>query len=61
MRAFLDNGGQRGVQRPVLPPGTTAPIHPIGFVVITADRVFGKMVSESTERPCSRSTRRAAR
>ena len=50
IRAFLDNGGQRGVQRPVLPPGTTAPVHPIGFVVVTADRVFGKMVSESTER-----------
>ena len=50
IRTFLDNGGQRGVQRPVLPPGTTAPIHPIGFVVVTADRVFGKMVSESTER-----------
>jgi uncharacterized membrane protein YqiK len=50
LRAFLDNGGQRGVQRPVLPPGATAPIHPIGFVVVTADRIFGKMVSESTER-----------
>jgi uncharacterized membrane protein YqiK len=50
IRAFLENGGQRGVQRPVLPPGATAPVHPIGFVVITADRVFGKMVSESTER-----------
>jgi uncharacterized membrane protein YqiK len=50
IRTFLDNGGQRGVQRPVLPPGTTAPIHPIGFVVVTADQVFGKMVSESTER-----------
>ncbi len=50
IRTFLDGGGQRGVQRPVLPPGTTAPIHPIGFVVVTADRVFGKMVSTSTER-----------
>src|SRR5215208_2005879 len=39
---FLANGGQRGVQRPVLPPGSTAPIHPVGFVVITSDRVFGK-------------------
>lgn len=48
VRAFLDNGGQRGVQRPVLPPGTTAPIHPIGFVVITRDRIFGKMISEAT-------------
>ncbi len=50
IRTFLDHGGQRGVQRPVLPPGTTAPIHPIGFVVVTSDRVFGKMVSASTER-----------
>ena len=49
IRTFLDNGGQRGVQRPVLPPGTTAPIHPIGFVVVTSDRTFGKMVSESTK------------
>jgi uncharacterized membrane protein YqiK len=49
IRTFLANGGQRGVQRPVLPPGTTAPIHPIGFVVVTSDRTFGKMVSESTK------------
>lgn len=49
MRAFLSNGGQRGVQRPVLPPGTTAPIHPVGFVVMTADQVFGKVISESTK------------
>ncbi len=48
LTAFLDGGGQRGVQRPVLPPGTTAPIHPIGFVVITSDRVFGKALSDST-------------
>ena len=26
---FLDAGGQKGVQRPVLPPGTLAPIHPV--------------------------------
>ena len=49
IRTFLEHGGRRGVQRPVLPPGTTAPIHPIGFVVVTSDRTFGKMVSESTE------------
>jgi uncharacterized membrane protein YqiK len=48
--AFLSNGGQRGVQRPVLPPGTTAPIHPVGFVVITTEGAFGKMISEATER-----------
>ena len=48
MRTFLDQGGQRGVQRPVLPPGTTAPIHPVGFVVVTSDRTFGKMISDAT-------------
>ena len=45
---FLAVGGQRGVQRPVLPPGTTAPIHPVGFVVITSDQVFGKVLSDAT-------------
>jgi uncharacterized membrane protein YqiK len=49
VRAFLDNGGQKGVQRPVLPPGTTAPIHPIGFVVATGDEVFGKIISDAAE------------
>jgi len=47
-RAFLSNGGQRGVQRPVLPPGTTAPIHPVGFIVVTSDATFGKVVSDAT-------------
>ena len=32
---FVDGGGQKGVQRPVLPPGTVVPIHPVGFLVIT--------------------------
>lgn len=48
LKTFLNSGGQRGVQRPVLPPGTIAPIHPVGFVVITSDEVFGKAVSDST-------------
>ena len=39
--AFIGNGGQKGVQRPVLPPGTVAPIHPVGFLVITKGRVYG--------------------
>jgi uncharacterized membrane protein YqiK len=50
VRAFLDGGGQRGVQRPVLPPGTTAPVHPIGFVVVTSDQVFGEIVSDAADR-----------
>src|SRR6516165_12000838 len=38
--AFCENGGQKGVQRPVLPPGTVAPIHPVGFLVITKNHVY---------------------
>ncbi|MBN2162604.1 MAG: SPFH domain-containing protein [Pontiellaceae bacterium] len=41
LEAFISNGGQKGVQRPVLPPGTLAPIHPVAFLVITADHVYG--------------------
>jgi uncharacterized membrane protein YqiK len=38
---FLRNGGQKGVQRPVLPPGTLVPIHPVGFLILTSRGVFG--------------------
>jgi hypothetical protein len=43
---FVAKGGQKGVQRPVLSPGTLAPIHPVSFLVITKPRVFGIPVSE---------------
>ena len=42
----MAKGGQKGVQRPVLSPGTLAPIHPIAFLVITKPRVFGIPVSD---------------
>jgi uncharacterized membrane protein YqiK len=42
---FLRNGGQKGVQRPVLPPGTLVPVHPVGFIVITSREVFGLPVA----------------
>ena len=45
LRAFLREGGQKGVQRPVLPPGTLLPIHPVGFLVITRRVVYGLPVS----------------
>jgi uncharacterized membrane protein YqiK len=38
--------GQKGVQRPVLAPGTLAPIHPVAFLVITKPQVYGVPVSE---------------
>lgn len=45
LRTFVTRGGQKGVQRPVFPPGTLAPIHPVGFLVITKNRVYGVPVS----------------
>ena len=45
LELFIKEGGQKGVQRPVLPPGTTLPIHPVAFMVITRDRTFGLPVN----------------
>jgi regulator of protease activity HflC (stomatin/prohibitin superfamily) len=49
LRAFLSNGGQRGVQRPVLAPGTTLPLHPVAFIVATVGEVFGEILSQGTK------------
>ena len=38
---FVANGGQKGVQRPVLSPGMLAPIHPVAFLILTKPQVFG--------------------
>jgi regulator of protease activity HflC (stomatin/prohibitin superfamily) len=43
--SFVENEGQKGVQRPVLPPGTNAPIHPVGFLVLTRSQVYGVPVT----------------
>jgi regulator of protease activity HflC (stomatin/prohibitin superfamily) len=42
---FIAGGGQKGVQRPVLPPGTLLPIHPVAFLVVTSRKVYGLPVS----------------
>jgi uncharacterized membrane protein YqiK len=39
LATFVNNGGQKGVQRPVLPPGTLLPMHPVAFMVLTARKV----------------------
>jgi uncharacterized membrane protein YqiK len=44
--AFLANGGQKGVQRPVLTPGTLVPMHPVAFLVVTPGQVFGLPASD---------------
>ena len=33
LRNFIQLGGQKGVQRPVLPPGSLVPVHPVGFLM----------------------------
>jgi hypothetical protein len=50
LRAWLKAGGQKGVQRPVLPPGTLMPIHPVAFLVITRERVHGLPVARGFQR-----------
>jgi hypothetical protein len=45
LHSFMQVGGQKGVQRPVLPPGSLLPIHPVGFLVVTRSRVYGVPVS----------------
>ena len=45
VRGFVEQGGQQGVQRPVLPPGSLVPIHPVGFLVLTYTQTFGVPVS----------------
>ena len=45
LRSFVHQGGQKGVQRPVLPPGSLVPVHPLGFLTLTRSRVYGVPVS----------------
>jgi regulator of protease activity HflC (stomatin/prohibitin superfamily) len=47
VRTFLNAGGQKGVQRPVLPPGTLLPIHPVAFLIVTSHRVYGAPVDQA--------------
>ncbi len=57
LRSFVQLGGQKGVQRPVLPPGTLVPIHPVGFMVITRSQVYGLPVSPELRAKMGRTTR----
>ena len=50
LEAFVAQGGEKGVQRPVLTPGTVAPVHPIGFLVISREHVFGLPVDDNYAR-----------
>lgn len=54
LKNFIEKGGQKGVQRPVLPPGTLAPIHPVAFLVITKANVYGEPISPDIQRMAAR-------
>jgi len=45
LNLFMEKGGQKGVQRPALPPGSLVPIHPVAFLVITKGEVYGLPIS----------------
>src|ERR1039458_2958338 len=45
LNAFISNDGEKGFQRPVLSPGSLLPIHPVAFLIITKNRVFGLPIS----------------
>jgi regulator of protease activity HflC (stomatin/prohibitin superfamily) len=49
LTGFVTGGGEKGVQRIVLPPGSLIPIHPVGFLVITKNKVYGLPVSPEHE------------
>ena len=51
LRAFMNGGGEKGIQRPVLPPGTTIPVHPVAFLVLTSRRIFGKALDANAIGP----------
>src|SRR5207253_10979328 len=44
LRAFIEGRSQKGVQRPLLPPGTLASIHPNALLATTASKVDARPV-----------------
>ena len=45
LKSFVNGGGEKGVQRTVLPPGSLLPLHPAAFLVITKNKVYGLPIS----------------
>jgi len=54
LSTFLGNGGQKGIQRPVLPPGSLLPIHPVAFLVLTKEGIYGVPISDDQMLTCDR-------
>ncbi len=56
LKVFVTKGGGKGVQRPVLPPGSLLPIHPVAFLIISKNRVYGLPISPDFSEKGSRLT-----
>lgn len=48
--AFLSNGGEKGIQRPVLQPGTVVPLHPIAFLVLSSRCIYGIPIDDANDK-----------
>lgn len=48
-KGFLDHGGSKGIQRNVLQPGEVVPMHPIAFLVLASNGVYGHAIGEKFE------------
>jgi len=46
VRAFVENGGEKGPQRPTLRPGSVLAINPAAFLVRTASAMYGLPISK---------------
>ncbi len=46
VRTFVENGGQKGPQRPTLRPGSVLAIHPAAFLIRTASAMYGVPISK---------------
>lgn len=55
--AFVENGGQQGIQRHVLTPGTYT-IHPDAFIVVTVNGVYGRPVNKDAQAMVDQARRR---
>ena len=47
---YITKNGEKGVQRPVLAPGSLLPLHPIAFLAITKNKVFGLPISPELQK-----------
>lgn len=45
IKKFIENGGQKGIQRQILMPGSVFVTNPAAFLIITKNKIFGRPIS----------------